>query len=109
MSTAPTDSSPDAIGISAARPARRVRQAVLHEIRDVAAQLGQPLGRRLARGSHDRRAEARDDDGHRPADGVGGELCDTFEAVAGKHGVDHPQMQPPKPLDEGGRCRGGHP
>ena len=93
----------------AGKPARRVRQAVLHEIGHIAAQLRQALGRRLARRGHHRLAEARDDDRHRPADGVGGELCDTFEAIAGKHGVDHPQMQPPKPLDEGGRCRGGHP
>ena len=54
-------------------------------------------------GAITRGAQPRDDDRHGPADGLGGELGDALQAVAGEDRVDHPQMQPPQPLDEGGR------
>ena len=90
--------------------ARRMRRAVGDTVADIAPQLGQPLaGRRPLR--RDRRgAEPRHDDRDGAADGLGGKLGDALQAVAGQDRIDHPQMQPSQPFDEGGRCGGGgHP
>ena len=64
---------------------------------DVAADGAQ---RPLAAGRRDGHAEPRDDDGDRPAGGLGGEVGDRVEAVAGEHGVEHLQVNGAQALDE---------
>ncbi len=78
-------------------PRRDLRRAVLGAIAGVAAQ--RPEVARAA-GRRHRRTQARDDDRHVRARGVGGELGDASEAVAPQHGVDHLQVDGPQPLDE---------
>ena len=64
---------------------------------DVAAHGAQ---RGLATGGRDRHAEPRDDDGDRPAGGLGGEVGDRIEAVPGENGIEHLQVDGAQALDE---------
>ena len=109
-STAPTTSSPDAIGTSAGSAGRHRRPAGrCTRSRDVAAQ--RPRACRLRGRRRPRATTAAPSRGTTIATGaagrLGGQRGHALQAVAAQHGVDHPQVDRAQALDQRAGGRGG--